>query len=206
MFSLIFLIIYTLVWTLIVPLLALMALTIVPKWRDGLMMKLGVLPKLSKSGYIWFHAVSVGELNALLPLLRQFEGTKILLSTSTVTAQNMAKKKLKAKLEAQELELIYMPWDHPLIIQAALNQIKPVAIVLMETEIWPALIHLARKQNIPVAVINARLADASFAAYKKIKGFFQWIFAHIFIFFTPRSFILGYRFWVIKCLYLPTIF
>ncbi len=142
-------------------------------------MKLGSMPFHFKAHSIWFHAVSVGELNALMPLLTLFEGVNIVLSTSTQTAQDMAAKKLAKKIKNREITLIYMPYDHPFIVSKVLDQISPSALVLMETEIWPALISASRDRNIPVVVLNARLADKSFNSYKSFQIFFRWVFSQI---------------------------
>jgi 3-deoxy-D-manno-octulosonic-acid transferase len=56
---------------------------------------------------------------------------------------------------------------------------KPEALIIMETEIWPSLIYTAYKKQIPIAIINARLADKSFNNYKKAYFFFHWIFSKI---------------------------
>ena len=170
---------YLFVWTLLIPILSLLAYTIVPKWKPGLKMKWGNFPFNFKPHSIWFHAVSVGELNALIPLLKYFEGLNLVLSTSTSTAQEMAKVKLKKQIENNEIQLIYMPWDHPVIISQTLRKMKPSLIVILETEIWPSLINIANEMHIPVSVINARLADKSFANYKKFYFIFHWIFSKI---------------------------
>lgn len=162
------------------PILVFLSLFVVKKWRNGLKMKLGLLDEqVFKPHPVWFHAVSVGELNALIPLLSYFNGMNIVLSTSTKTAQEMAKKKLKDEIESGSITLIYMPWDHPLIVSSVINKINPSLLVLMETEIWPALIDKADQKNIPVAIVNARLADKSFKAYHSFRFFFKWIFSKI---------------------------
>jgi 3-deoxy-D-manno-octulosonic-acid transferase len=182
---------YSVVWTLAIPILSLLALTIVPKWRHGLKYKLGYLDpekfikpskftKLANEDQmakpIWFHAVSVGELNALIPLLKVFIGRPLLLSVSTHTAYKMAENKLKDELENNFIRLIYMPWDHPYIINSALERINPRAIILMESEIWPALIHESYKRKIKVMIVNAKLSDSSYKLYKKLYPLIGWMF------------------------------
>ncbi len=171
--------IYGLAWTLIVPVLSLLSLTLVTKWRPGLKQKLGLLPEFPHASpkRIWFHAVSVGELNALIPVLKCFSGGDIVLSTSTSTAQQMAATKLRDEIEAGLVRLIYMPWDHPMIIARAIKKIRPYALITVETEIWPALVIEAKRAGVKVAVINARLNDASYKAYSRLAWFFKPIFA-----------------------------
>lgn len=180
----IFYLIYYIAWTLIIPVLYLMAMTFVPKWKPGLKGRLGIIDPnqfitaqtnpLARP--IWFHAISVGELNALIPLLSAFMGRPLLLSTGTATAHKMAKEKLEKEIETNAIKLIYMPWDHPYIIAKTLNQIMPSAIILMESEIWPALIIEAYKRKIKVMVINAKLSDSSLRFYKQA----SWLVAGIF--------------------------
>lgn len=174
-----FRIVYFIAWSFIVPVLYVLAHTLVPKWKPGLDMKMGKFKNRFMPHCIWFHAVSVGELNALIPMLKYFEGTHIILSTSTVTAQNMAAKKLAEEIELNKISLIYMPWDHPYIVRKVLDGMKPQAIVLTETEIWPALIGAARKRGIKVAMVNARLSDSSFGSYQWLSMIAKWIFQSV---------------------------
>ncbi len=183
--------IYYIFWTLALPALSLLSLTLVPKWRNGLKYRLGYLDpekfikpnKLTKlthqdqmSKPIWFHAVSVGELNALIPLLRVFIGRPLLLSVTTDTAYKMAENKLTDELTNNFIRLIYLPWDHPHIISSALKRINPRAIILMESEIWPGLIYEASKRKIKVMIANAKLSDNSYKTYKTFYPFIAWMF------------------------------
>jgi 3-deoxy-D-manno-octulosonic-acid transferase len=161
----------------ILPVLTIMAKFFINKWKPGLNQRLG---KFNKEDFpagtfakaIWFHAVSVGEFNALSPLLKHFDGLQLIISVTTTAAYNLASKKLKDKIELNQIKLIYMPWDHPKIIAKTLDLIKPQLIVLMESEIWPALINESHKRQIKIAIINAKISDKSFGYYKKIK----WVF------------------------------
>ncbi len=163
--------------------LALLSLTFVPKWRAGLKQKLGFLPDdlryKTKNKRIWFHAVSVGELNAIIPVLKCFAGGDIVLSTSTSTAQQIAASKLASEIDSGLIKLIYMPWDHPWIIAKALKQIQPYALITVETEIWPALIVIAKQQGVKVAIANARLNDASYKAYTRFSSLLKPIFTSL---------------------------
>ncbi len=165
------------------PVLVLLSLTFVPKWRAGLKQKLGFLPDdlryKSKNKRIWFHAVSVGELNAIIPVLKCFAGGDIVLSTSTSTAQQIAASKLASEIDSGLIKLIYMPWDHPWIIAKALKLIKPFALITVETEIWPALIVMAKQQGVRVAIVNARLNDASYKAYTRFGPLLKPIFTSL---------------------------
>lgn len=180
-----FKIVYLLAWSFALPVLIGLALWVIPKWKPGLKERLGLLDEELFPKYqnpinklarpIWFHAVSVGEFNALLPILKQFEGRPIVVSTTTNSAHKLAKQKLKLDIENQNIKLIYMPWDHPWIINEVINQIQPIAIILMESELWPALISIAKAKKIFMGIINAKISDSSFKLYKLIKIIFAEI-------------------------------
>jgi len=72
-----------------------------------------------------------------------------------------------------------MPWDHPYIVAKSLDQIMPSAIILMESEIWPALIIEADKRKIKVMVINAKLSDSSLRFYKQASWLISGIFKRL---------------------------
>jgi len=183
---------YYIGWSLAIPVLVFLSKTFIPKWKSGLDNKLGRLnpedfPDLAKAkkslqptrhlqGPIWFHAVSVGELNALIPLLQFFSGLRIVLSVTTQTAYEMAKNKLQDDLENNRIKLFYMPWDHPEIIQKTLLRIRPCAIILMESEIWPALLIEASNLGIKLGIINAKLSDKSLKLYQLLPQVFYPIF------------------------------
>lgn len=169
---------YYIVWTLILPCLYLLASLVIKKWKPGLKMRIGQIPEdvyLFKNP-IWFHAVSVGEFNALLPLLKQFFGMKIVLSVTTNTAYELATKKLKDEIENNLIKVFYMPWDHPAIINVVVKRINPQAILLMESEIWPGLIIAAKNNKSKIAILNAKISDGSYNIYY----FFGFIFEPIF--------------------------
>lgn len=175
----IFFFFYELVWVILIPILFILSHTYVPKWRNSFKQRLAHDQGTFPSSPVWFHAVSVGELNALLPLLTFFDTYNIVLSTTTETSQELAKKKLAHRLDDGRLKIIYMPFDSPSIIEKTFMNIKPKALIIMETEIWPSLLFHAHKRKVPVAIINARLADKSINNYKKAYFFFHWVFSKI---------------------------
>ncbi len=135
--------------------------------------RFGFLPRLPDAGggRLWLHAVSVGEVGVaavLIPaLLRKRPELKIVLSTVTQTGRNEA-----GKISGLE-QLIYLPLDFPLIVQAALRRIRPSMIALIETEIWPNLVVEAARRNIPVSIVNGRLSERSYHKYKRFQFFFS---------------------------------
>ncbi len=132
----------------------------------SLLSKIGFfLPKFNKS--IWVHAVSVGEVNLIEPLINRIIETlnyPILISTTTLTGNKLAKEKYKGKAK-----IIYFPVDISLILQRFLKKIKPIIFISAETELWPNLIRQLQKKKIPFLIINGRISDQAFARYKLIK-------------------------------------
>lgn len=131
------------------------------------------LPNLNKS--IWIHAVSVGEVNLIEPLINRMIETldyPILISTTTLTGNKLAQNKYKEKAK-----IIYFPLDIKLVLQKFLKKIKPVIFIAAETELWPNLIWQLKKRKIPCLIINGRISDEAFNQYKLIKPLMKKILA-----------------------------
>jgi 3-deoxy-D-manno-octulosonic-acid transferase len=149
------------------------------KARAGLSQKLGAIPpelrnKARAAGdkpRIWFHSVSVGEFNALFPLLTEFRKAhpefEIFISTTTATGQELAKSKA-----GSFAEVFYFPFDLPWITASYLNLISPSLVAIVETEIWPGFINQCKERNIPCMIINGRLSPRSAKGYKRWGIFF----------------------------------
>ena len=136
-----------------------------PSWKVKLKNQLGLVQKISGK-VIWIHCVSVGEFNASKPLvdelLQKYPTHKIVISTTTITGSLALKKHYKDKVSH-----CFFPFDSALIMRSFINNIKPQICILMETEIWPNLINLLHRKNIPAALVNARLSEKSFHNYQK---------------------------------------
>ena len=137
-----------------------------------------VLTALSEGGRIWVHAVSVGEIFVALRFMQELRlrrpGAKFILSTTTSTGYGIA-----AKEVAAPDVLIYLPVDFPFIMKRALSIIRPKALVLVECELWPNLIRLARRGGIPVILINGRISDHSYGGYRKLRVFTRPLLAQV---------------------------
>ena len=156
------------------------------KARAGLAQKLGLLPasikeKASDAGNsprIWFHAVSVGEFNALMPLLSEFKKRhpqfSLFVSTTTATGQELAKAKA-----GSVAEVFYFPYDLPWITNAYLDVIAPSVVAIVETEIWPGFISQCKQKNIACLIVNGRLSPRSAAGYKRWGFFFGPVLANL---------------------------
>ena len=135
-------------------------------YRLNLTQRLGRLSYDGPEGVIWFHAVSLGEVISSEKLVRELlEHSKIFLTVSTPTGLRQAK-----KIYGAGVEIAYAPWDFNLFIKSYFNKIKPSALVIFETEIWPSMINTAYQNNIPVFLCNGRMSNNSFKRYTSIKN------------------------------------
>ena len=120
---------------------------------------------------VWIHAVSVGEVQVAGQLMREWRkvepDVRFCFSTTSSTGWKMAGKEVTANDV-----LIYNPLDFPNFVKSALRTVRPRAIVLTESEIWPNFILQAKKTGIPLFLINARVSDRSAPRYKAAKWFF----------------------------------
>lgn len=154
----------------------------VPKTRAGFWEKLGwfspeVNHKLQGTllkNRVWVHAVSVGELNAARPLVEALLRQKyvVLLSTTTATGHELAQRLYP------QLPVFYFPFDLPNVMAYVIHRVSPATILILETEIWPNLLFLAARRNIPVILANGRLTEKSFQRYIRFQWFFRWVLQH----------------------------
>ncbi len=143
------------------------------KYVTGLRQRLGNLPKLPASDQplIWLHCVSVGETEAARPLVRalseRFPSYRLVVSTTTVTGQQVAQRVFQKEAAA----IFYFPIDWAWTVRRVLRTLKPSAVLIMETELWPNLLRTCRRQSIPVALVNGRISANSFRRYRLIRLF-----------------------------------
>ncbi len=139
------------------------------KYREGYAEKfLGLATRRDgDTTCIWLHAVSVGEVNLLDPLIREIERQRpdwqCVVSTTTMTGIALAKKKYA------RLAVFYCPLDFSWAVKAAMRRIRPDVLVLAELELWPNLIRAARRSGAAVALVNGRLGEHSFRGYRRIR-------------------------------------
>jgi 3-deoxy-D-manno-octulosonic-acid transferase len=141
-------------------------------WRE----RRGIFPKewagkFSGKKMVWLHAVSVGEVMAVEKFIGEWlasaPGYDLLLTTVTPTGQRIAK-----KFAGERVHVCYFPFDLTPVVKRFLDLFKPVCLLLVETEIWPNLLTEAKRRNIPVGVVNARLSERSFKRYRIV----PWLF------------------------------
>jgi len=138
------------------------------RYRRGLGERFGHVPQRVAEvgpGAVWIHAVSVGEVHAakgvIAHLARMLPDVPVVLSTTTDTGQAMA-------AQAGAAACFYCPLDLPWALAPYLDALRPRAVVLIETEIWPNLLHACGRRQIPVALVNARLSARSHRGYRRL--------------------------------------
>ena len=149
------------------------------RYRAGWAQRFGkIRRKGSGKKCIWLHAVSVGEVNAAMTIVRELEDRfadfEIVISTTTDTGFARA-----TNLFSREHHVFYFPFDFSWAMHRAFGNIRPAICLLMELEIWPNFISLAKRSGVPVVVVNGRISDKSYAGYKRIKPFTRNIFGKI---------------------------
>src|SRR4030088_2512660 len=151
------------------------------KYITGLRQRLGNLPKILPDDrpLIWLHCVSVGETEAARPLVRalleRFPYYRLVISTTTVTGQRIARDAFGSDAAA----VIYFPIDWAWTVGRVLRTLRPAAVLIMETELWPHLLRECHRRAIPVALINGRISITSFRRYKLIRPFIRQLLNHL---------------------------
>ena len=147
--------------------------------RAGLLERFGVFSRdvsvASRNKLIvWIHAVSMGEAMAIVPLVLRIKETypdsKIFVSTTTTTGRDVVLDKLSGIVEH-----LYFPLDHKAIVNRVLNRIQPRLFMIVDTELWPNLLHELSKRQIPTALINGRLSRRSYRGYMRIRPFMKHV-------------------------------
>lgn len=127
---------------------------------------------------IWVHAVSVGEVAAAEPILRELRSleplAKIVLSVTTPTGREMAQKR---NLDIDGL--FYFPFDIPIAVTRALDTLRPSLFIAMETELWPNFLWAAKRRGVKTMVANARVSDHSFRRSGLLRPLYRWMLKHV---------------------------
>jgi 3-deoxy-D-manno-octulosonic-acid transferase len=137
------------------------------RWRAGLAQRLGFIPPRSGGKpCVWIHAVSVGEVNASRTLadliLQEHPEWDLRISTTTDTGQKLAVEQYGAE------RCFYFPLDLSSAVRRAFRRVRPDVIVLVELEVWPNFVRLARARGVTVAIVNGRMREKWVGAYRKL--------------------------------------
>ncbi len=127
-----------------------------------------------ESRTVWFHGASVGEVQMLALLIRAWQKrhpeTELLLTTMTLTGRQTAKRLFP------EARVVLLPLDLPGLWILFFRHFRPSCLIVAETELWPNLLHYAGCQDLPVALVNARLSLRSFTNYRFCRFFTRSMF------------------------------
>lgn len=137
------------------------------------------LPPRGDRRRVWFHAVSVGEVVAALPVLRELRDVlpthDIVLSVTTSSGHQTARDQAEGLYD----HLIYFPIDVARFQLAAMQQVRPDVVVIMETELWMNFLWAAKTFDARTMLINGRISDRSFPRSQKIAFFYRALLANV---------------------------
>jgi 3-deoxy-D-manno-octulosonic-acid transferase len=130
--------------------------------------RFGRIPPLSGDQQtLWVHAVSVGEVQAAVPLVRALlaggRDLRIVVTTTTPTGHERVQQALGNGVVHR-----YAPYDLPGAVRRFLERVRPQLVIIMETELWPNILHQCSRRRIPVLLANARLSEQSAASYRRV--------------------------------------
>ncbi len=144
------------------------------RYRAGMGQRLGRVPAELRAAVVgrqvvWIHAVSVGEVLAASRLVTELEvalgaGWMVVVSTTTATGQALAKERFGAE------RVFFYPLDFAWAVRGYLRALQPKLLVLMESELWPRMLVECGRTRVPVAVVNARVSDRSYARGMRVRA------------------------------------
>ena len=141
-----------------------------PEYLEHVAERFGSYAFTANGPLIWIHAVSVGETRAAEPLIhalqREYPRHRILLTHMTPTGRETG-----IALFGDGVQRCYLPYDFPFAVERFLEHFKPACGILLETEIWPNLIHACRNRSVPIYLVNARLSEKSSRRYARFRTF-----------------------------------
>jgi len=173
--------IYTLLLYLLLPLVLLRLLwrsVKAPGYRRRWLERLGIFSPPANWGGLWIHAVSVGEVQAVVPLIRQLleDNPELAITVTTTTPTGSAR--VTEQLGEQVFH-VYFPYDLPLALTGFIRRVRPRVLLMVETEVWPNLLHLCRRHGVYTLLANARLSEKSARRYARLGSFTRQTFSYI---------------------------
>jgi 3-deoxy-D-manno-octulosonic-acid transferase len=148
------------------------------RYFSGLPERLGFLPATihpTSGGAIWFHAVSVGEVFSCVELIRTMRAAhphaRMYVSTTTLAGRDTAAQKLEGISDG----VFFAPLDYRSTVRRVLRRLRPAAVVVLETEIWPNLYREAKRAGASLIVVNGRISDRALTRYTR----WSWFFRHV---------------------------
>lgn len=141
-----------------------------PAYRQRIGERFALNNQTAQSADIWIHAVSLGEVVAATPLIEALlaKQWRVLVTTMTPTGSQQVIKRFGSRVGHQ-----YVPYDLPWALRRFFKKTNPRLGIIMETELWPNIIHQAKRIKMPLLLVNARLSDGAFTSYKKVGFLFK---------------------------------
>ena len=153
------------------------------KWRKIIRVQLGLTPQFPHpkrhpgKKAIWIHAVSVGEILSIAPIIKEivthFEDHNIILTTFTQTGSVIAQR----LFGTYGVVTLFFPLDLPISIKRAITNIDPALVIVVEHDIWPNFLFELKQRNIPVLLVNAKLSRKTYTRRRRVKFFMGSVFA-----------------------------
>ncbi|MCR9218362.1 MAG: hypothetical protein NXI14_14315 [bacterium] len=130
--------------------------------------------------HLMIHAVSVGEVNLTVPLVRRLtgEGSAWRLTLSVGTDTGIARARTLFG-DHESIDVVRYPLDASWAVRRFLDRVKPDAVVLVELEVWPNFLDACAKRGIPVGVVNGRLSERSFRGYRRLRPLLRRYFSRL---------------------------
>ena len=151
--------------------------------HQGMRERLGRVPEQlreSRGHVIWVHAVSVGEVLAVTPVVdelrRRHPKFRVVVSTVTDTGQKLARQRFGGE------NVFYFPLDFAFAVRRYAEALRPSLVVVAETEFWPNFLRVAKGSGARIAVINARISDRSFPGYRRVRGLLTRVLKNVDLF------------------------
>jgi len=145
---------------------------IAPAYRERLSERVGIFKPDANRGNrpaIWVHAVSVGETLAATPLienlLQRYPQHRMVVTTTTPTGSERVQ-----ALFGDRVFHVYAPWDLPGAVKRFLGEVKPELLLIMETELWPNMLHYTHRSGCRIVLANARMSERSASGYARFDG------------------------------------
>lgn len=138
----------------------------VPGYRIRWPERFGISPLCNESRpVVWVHAVSVGEVVAATPIIKRLlANPRIAVMVTTMTPTGSTR---VVETFGRKVLHVYAPYDLPWTVAAFLRRVRPVLAIIMETELWPNMLHECAQQRLPTILANARLSARSARGYKR---------------------------------------
>ncbi|WP_251975780.1 lipid IV(A) 3-deoxy-D-manno-octulosonic acid transferase [Salinicola avicenniae] len=152
-------------------------------WREWLPThrrreRLGCVPSTGERRCLWLHAASVGEVVTATPLIRELLAThpERALIVTTMTATGAARVR---QTFGDSVRHHFLPLDFPGATRRFLRRLNPQLAIIVETELWPNLLHACQRQEVPVAIANARLSPGAFRLYRRFSALSRGMLANV---------------------------